>query len=220
MSPAARMAIWGRLMGCWGIHWLIHLLGEKWRNYGQMRSGEPALPQARVAELPAKTNWMENKKARCGLGWGSLFEEALCRDFDLILLIGPSWSWPASALSQQRPMAFYTYYPASDRAMKDMRGSSQPHWCTLYQQTRDREGGPSEMWEEAMWLGGETCLLFGSTMKLGRWGGGEKIQERHQQRKTERKWEIGLGSIHRITSDLAVPFVAIWKQKLEQILLC
>lgn len=38
----------------------------------------------------------------------------------------------------------------------------------LYQQTRDRGGVPSEMWEEATWLGGRTCLLFGSTMKLGR----------------------------------------------------
>lgn len=30
------------------------------------------------------------------------------------------------------------------------------------------------MWEEATWLGGETCLLFGSTMKLGRQGGKEE----------------------------------------------
>lgn len=33
---------------------------------------------------------------------------------------------------------------------------------------RTERGVPSEMWEEATWLGGKARLLFGSTMKPGR----------------------------------------------------
>lgn len=40
ISPTNRMAVWGRLMVCRGIHSFILLLIGKWRSCEQMKSGE------------------------------------------------------------------------------------------------------------------------------------------------------------------------------------
>lgn len=53
-------------------------------------------------------------------------------------------------------------------------------------------GVPSEMWEEATWLGGRACLLFGSTMKLGRQEDTEEHLREIPTEKNRGKVDLGL----------------------------
>lgn len=63
--------------------------------------------------------------------------------------------------------------------------------CALPANKGQKRGVPLELCEEATWLGGRTCLLFGSTMKLGRQKNRRESEGHTNREKTQKENKLG-----------------------------